>query len=105
LLADLDAPKVEAIIIAALETLNEELDDDEKVEVGPNTALFGVDAEIDSLSLVSVIVDVETELNVEHELEASLTDDRAMSREISPFTDVQALKDYILELVEEQRAA
>jgi acyl carrier protein len=105
LLADLDAPKVEAIIIAALETLNEELDDDEKVEVGPNTALFGVDAEIDSLSLVSVIVDVETELNVEHGLEASLTDDRAMAREVSPFTDVQALKDYILELVEEQRAA
>ena len=71
MLAKLDAPEVEAIIITALETLNEELDDDEKVDVGPNTALFGVDAEIDSLSLVSVIVDVETELNVEHELDAS----------------------------------
>lgn len=102
MLAKLDAPAVEAIILAALETLNEELDDDEKFAVGPDTALFGVDAEIDSLSLVSVIVDVETELNVEHGLDASLTDDRAMSREISPFTDVQALKGYILELVEEQ---
>ena len=32
-------------------------------------------------------------------------DARDSGREVSPFTDVQALKDYILELVEEQRAA
>jgi acyl carrier protein len=103
MIAQLDAVAVEAIIIAALEALNEELDDADKIDVGPHTALFGVDAEIDSLSLVSVIVDVETALSVDHGLEVSLTDDRAMSREVSPFTDVQALKDYILELLEERR--
>jgi len=101
-LAELDAAAVEQLILDALTTLNEELDEHERIDVTPATALFGPEAAIDSLSLVSVIVDVETALN-ELGLDASLTDDRAMSRELSPFTDVPALKDYILELVEEQR--
>ena len=40
-------------------------------------------------------------LNVDHDLPVSLTDDRAMTREVSPYSDVQALKDYILELAAE----
>ena len=51
-----------------------------------------------------MIVDVETALNVDYDLPISLTDDRAMTREVSPFDDVQTLKDYIVELVAEQRA-
>jgi acyl carrier protein len=103
MILELDSVAVEALILAALTELNEELEDEDRIEVGPGTALFGVDAEIDSLSLVSVIVDVETALSVDHGLEISLTDDRAMSRETSPFTDVQALKTYIVELLEERR--
>ena len=101
MMATLTGEKVEEIILAALADVNDEQPDDEKFEVGPSTALFGADAEIDSLSLVSLIVDVETALNVDFDLPVSLTDDRAMTREVSPFTDVQALKDYILELAAE----
>lgn len=101
MIVELEAVAVEAIILKALEDLNQELEPDDRIVVGPETALFGVDAEIDSLSLVSVIVDVETALSLDHGLEVSLTDDRAMGRAVSPFTDVPALKDYILELLEE----
>ena len=97
----LTAGMVEEIILTALTDVNDEQSDDEKFEVGPATALFGPDAAIDSLSLVSLIVDVETALNVDWDLPISLTDDRAMTREVSPFTDVQALKDYVLELAAE----
>jgi acyl carrier protein len=89
------------IILEALESLNQELDESERVEIGPTTALFGPDAKLDSLSLVSVIVDVETALTIKWDAPISLTDDRAMSREISPFDDVCALTDYILELLQE----
>ncbi|HEX5264934.1 MAG TPA: hypothetical protein VFW13_15495 [Phenylobacterium sp.] len=89
------------IILDALESLNQELDEDARVEVGPTTPLFGPDATLDSLSLVSVIVDVETALTVKWDAPISLTDDRAMSREISPFDDVGALTGYILELLQE----
>jgi len=89
------------IILEALESLNQELDESERVEIGPTTPLFGPDAKLDSLSLVSVIVDVETALTIKWDAPISLTDDRAMSREISPFDDVGTLTDYILELLQE----
>ncbi|HEY2751201.1 hypothetical protein [Phenylobacterium sp.] len=89
------------IIFGALESLNQELDEDARVEVGPSTPLFGPEASLDSLSLVSVIVDVETALTLKWDTPISLTDDRAMSREISPFDDVGALTDYVLELLAE----
>ena len=101
MIATLTGEQVEEMILTALRDVNDELPDDEKVEITPTTALFGPDAKIDSLSLVSLIVDVETALNVDHDLPISLTDDRAMTREVSPFDDVQALKDYILELAAE----
>jgi acyl carrier protein len=94
-----------AIILQALESLNEELDAAQQVEVGPTTPLFGPAAQLDSLSLVSVIVDVETALTMQWGLPVSLTDDRAMSRDISPFDDVGALTDYVLELLAEMEPA
>jgi len=93
---------IEELILGALNDVNDEQPEDERIEVGPTTPLFGPSAQIDSLALVSVIVDVETALNVDYDLPISLTDDRAMTREISPFDDVQTLKDYIVELVAEQ---
>lgn len=93
---------VRGIIITALNTLNLELPDDRKIEPSGDTVLFGVNAQIDSLSLVSLIVDVETALNGDFGLDVSLTDDRAMSRAISPYTDVGALETYILELAGEK---
>jgi len=100
--AVLTGSQIEELILAALNDVNDEQPEDERIEVGPSTPLFGPDAQIDSLALVSVIVDVETALNVDYDLPISLTDDRAMTREISPFDDVQTLKDYIVELVAEQ---
>ena len=52
-----------------------------------------------------MIVDVETALTMKWGLPVSLTDDRAMSREISPFDDVGTLTDYVLELLAEMEPA
>ena len=86
-------------IYQALRTLNEELGPDAQITVGPQTCLFGEDSALDSLSLVSVIVDLETAISDQFDRAISLTDDKAMSREPVPFTKVDALKDYILELL------
>jgi acyl carrier protein len=93
--------EVLAIVLGALESLNAELDEAAQVQISPTTTLFGADATLDSLSLVSVIVDVETALTLKWEAPISLTDDRAMSRDISPFDSVGTLTDYILELLQE----
>ncbi len=93
---------VEGIIFKGLNALNDDLDADKKIKVCSTTPLFGVKAEIDSLSLVSLIVDIETELNSDFNMSISLTDDRAMTRAQSPFESVETLRDYILELAQEQ---
>jgi hypothetical protein len=96
--------KILNIILRALDSVNDELADDQKFQVGPETPLFGVHATLDSLSLVSVIVDVEGEVGDYLGRSISLTDDRAMSQTVSPFDSVQTLLDYIMVLVEEVRS-
>lgn len=93
-----EAAVLEAIY-QALRTLNEERGADEQITVGPDTCLFGEGSALDSLSLVSVIVDLETSVSDQFGKAISLTDDKAMSRDPVPFTDVSALKTYILELL------
>jgi hypothetical protein len=93
--------KVLEIILRALQNLNEELPDSDKFVACLNTPLFGPNASLDSLALVSVIVDVEGDISTALGRSISLTDDRAMSQEISPFDDVQTLFNYIVTLVKE----
>lgn len=92
---------IQAIILQALNNVNDERGPDEQLTVGLDTRLFGTDAVLDSLSLVSVIVDVEGAVSEQAGREISLTDDRAMSQEVSPFTDVNALTAYIQQLLSE----
>lgn len=96
------AETVEAVILKALDNLNAELPDDQKIPVDLDTVLFGVDARIDSLALISVVVDVETTLTADYGLDIALTDDRAVSQPSSPFASARALRDYVMTLVAEQ---
>lgn len=93
--------KVLEIILRALQSLNDELPVKEKFKAGPTTSLFGPNASLDSLALVSVIVDVEADVSTALGHNISLTDDRAMSQEVSPFDNVQTLLNYIMTLVGE----
>ena len=96
----LDSQVIESIIFSAIAALNAERDPTDQIPASPRTALFGVDAVLDSLSFVSLVTDVETTLNVDHGLDISLADDRAMSRAHSPYETVATLRDYIVELTE-----
>jgi acyl carrier protein len=95
--------KITQIIINQLELLNETFSETQKITVNENTVLFGNGSSIDSLSLVSVIVDLEVLFSDEHGFDISLTDDRAMTREISPFDSVTSLVDFIFEIINEKQ--
>jgi len=92
---------IHEIIFQALKNVNDERGPDEQLDIGPTTILFGTDAVLDSLSLVSVIVDVEAAVSEASGRDVVLTDDRAMSQEVSPFSDVTSLTAYILLLLSE----
>ncbi len=97
----LNQDAVQAIIFQALGNINDERGPDEQIAIAADTRLFGADAVLDSLSLVSVIVDVEAAISDAAGRDISLTDDRAMSQPVSPFSDVGALSAYILLLLSE----
>lgn len=97
----LNKDAVQAIIFQALKNINDERDPGEQLVVDLDTSLFGADAVLDSLSLVSVIVDVEAAISDASRHDVVLTDDRAMSQELSPFSDVSSLTEYILLLLSE----
>lgn len=90
------------IIIENVKNLVDTYPENQRFKVDENTILFGLKSAIDSLSLVSVIVDLETEFYDSFNFEISLTDDRAMTREVSPFDNISVLADYIVELVTEK---
>ena len=87
------------IVISNVNSLVDTLPSDQKFIVDQNTILFGNGSNIDSLSLVSIVVDLESLFSDDYDLEISLTDDKAMMRKKSPFDSIISLVDYIDELV------
>jgi len=85
------------IIFKSIDEIN--LQNDTNLSKDENTKLFGSESELDSLILVNLIVDLETTLSNDYELDISLTDDRAMMREVSPFDSIKSLAEYIDELI------
>jgi acyl carrier protein len=96
-----NATAVTEAIYKVLATLNEERGADDQIDINDDTCLFGEDSALDSLSLVSVIVDLETLVSDQFGRAVSLTDDRAMGRDPVPFVSVRALRGYLLELLAE----
>jgi acyl carrier protein len=94
----MERAKIYEIVIKQVQELNETLPENQQFSVNEDTILFG-NSNIDSLSLVSVIVDLESVFSAEYDKEISLTDDRAMTREINPFSSIRNLVDYIAEVV------
>lgn len=93
--------KIVELIWESLEGADQQFVENNKGSGLSDVVLFGKGAELESLSLVSFIVDLESELSMQFDKEISLTDDRAMTREVSPYANIQTMKDYILELINE----
>jgi acyl carrier protein len=72
------------------------------LELGDDTRLIGRKGVLDSMGLVTLIVDVEQRLEEEHDIVVVIADERAMSQKHSPFRSVGSLTDYICQLVEEE---
>ncbi len=97
----LENKKIQLIMFDVFKNTLDQMGQTEFIEYNDQTILFGAGATIDSLTLVSYIVDLECCLADHFGKEISLTDDRAMTREVSPFDTFGSLKNYIHELVAE----
>jgi acyl carrier protein len=64
--------------------------------VTEETVIVGPEAVIDSIGVVSLIVDIEQRLEMDHQVSVTLASDRAMSQRNSPFRTAAVLADHIL---------
>ncbi|MEE9372609.1 MAG: hypothetical protein V3V00_06105 [Saprospiraceae bacterium] len=89
---------IKETVIATIQDVVDSFSDAENVKIDENSELFGKNSIIDSMTLVSIIVDIEELFSDKYNKEICLTDDRAMTREQSPFDSVKTLIDYIEEI-------
>ncbi|MDG1974775.1 MAG: hypothetical protein P8I26_07075 [Flavobacteriaceae bacterium] len=89
--------KNEKIINFLEEFLTEELD--ETIKLSLDSKLFGGGGPLDSMALVTLIVELEEFLEDEYNVNITLADEKAMSRRTSPFSRVSYLIDYLNEKI------
>jgi acyl carrier protein len=87
------------IIYEAIDELNLDLEQEEQIEKGEETTIFGPESKLDSMGLVNLITIIEEKLEAETGVFYALADERAMSLESSPFKTVSTLKQYISGLI------
>jgi len=93
--------KAARLLYEVIDGLNTELPDGEQLEKSADMVLLGDAGTLDSLTLVSLIVQTEQKIEEELGVTISLADDRAMSQETSPLSTVGNLVDYISLLLSE----
>lgn len=93
--------QVKEIICDAMAELNEQLDPDKKVEYSETLKLVGSKAALDSISFVTLIAIIEDLVSDRLGKNIMIVNDKAFSREKSPFRSVLSLSDYIIEQLNE----
>lgn len=74
-----------------------EIDYDKDIVLDENIRLIGTSSLFDSMELVQFIVDVESLLDDEFDIEIELTSEKAMSRRNSPFISINTLTKFIVD--------
>ncbi len=97
----IDREKIINLLLSTLEVHFDEINESVDLTERENIKLFGGDGLLDSIGLVSFVVEVEERLEDEFDVSVVLADEKAMSRRTSPFARISYLADYILEVVNE----
>jgi acyl carrier protein len=88
-------------IYAAIRRINELRRPEGQLPCREETVLYGSNGSLNSLDLVSLILDVEEAINAQAGTQVVLADAHAMSQKRNPFRDVQSLADYVMTRLEE----
>ncbi|MFX0197624.1 MAG: hypothetical protein ACFFCW_16000 [Candidatus Hodarchaeota archaeon] len=95
-----------ALVMDSLDEVLSVMDDEDRPQItdlDESTRLIGRKAVLNSLGLVSLIVDIEQRLSDDYEISVTIADERAMSQEKSPFRTIGTLAEYISLLIKEHQ--
>lgn len=91
--------QAQVLVLRRLALLGRELKKPALEQADGQTRLFGEAAALDSIGLVTLIVDLEEDIRVATGKTVTLADEKAMSRLTSPFRRVDLLAEYVAEIV------
>jgi len=87
-------------VYRAIREVNDQVMQEDKIEISPDTVLVGSGTNVDSIGLVNLIAMAEKNIEDEFSVTLTLADERAMLQKTSPFKTVSSLVDYIVVLLE-----
>jgi hypothetical protein len=90
---------VRTLVLKRLALLGAELGKPELAKATDETHLLGGQSALDSIGLVTLIADLEGDIQREFGKTVTLADERAMSRTLSPFRKVGTLIEYMVGLL------
>ena len=93
--------KILNCIYEAVDEVNEQLPDGQKLKKSPDTVLLGESGKLESIDLVNVLVATEDSLEEEFGVPISITDERAVAEKNSPFATIATLSEFISNLLKE----
>jgi acyl carrier protein len=94
--------KILQAIFHAIGRTNELREPNQRIACSEDAGLFGSEGGLDSMDLVSLVLDLEEAINSASGIRLVLADERAMARRHSPFRNVRSLADYVQERLEEE---
>lgn len=94
--------KVFNLVRQSVEEINQMLVHKIPIEQGAQCPLFNSEGSLDSMGLVSLIVEIEERLEKEFGVSIILANEKSMSKKKSPFLTVGTLSNYIDTLVREE---
>jgi acyl carrier protein len=100
----LERQKALEVVLGCLRDAVEQTGGDASTVV-EDTPIVGPGAVVDSIGVVTLIVDIEQRLEVDHRISLTLASDRAMSQKHSPFRTAGVLADHVLATEREGLAA
>lgn len=91
--------QLKTLVLKTISDLNQEWNVPELANINENTILFAPNGSMDSLALVTLIVELEARIYEEMGASITLANEKAMSQKISPFRSVRSLVSYTEELL------
>ncbi len=93
--------KIRNILMEAINEINEDMDENEKIVYALDSVLFGKGAGMDSFSFVNLISNIEDRIYDEFDKEVYLVTPDVYEKDYNPFETVAALEKYIAEVMAE----
>ncbi|BBP43089.1 hypothetical protein [Thiosulfativibrio zosterae] len=93
---------IDAFVLQFVQIFGEEQNNQALINASEDTRLFG--EHLDSMGIVFLVTDLESQIFEEFGLDITLADERAMSQKTSPFRSVKTLASYVEILITESKA-